>query len=79
MQGIDDEINCLDSHERNKDAAYSVDPQVAAEQCRRANRPILDAFQGERNECDDDQRIEDNRRQDRALRRGNCMTLSAPS
>ena len=47
----------------------AVDEQVVAEQQRGADGAVLDAAQRERNEGDDDERVEDDRAQDRALRR----------
>jgi len=53
----------LDAGERHDDAAEAIDQQVAAEQCGGSGRPVADTAQGER-----DQRIEDDGRQDGALR-----------
>src|ERR1700720_4507626 len=67
-QGIDHEVDGLDADKRDDDAADAVDQQVALQQGPGADRTVGDALQGELNERDDDQRIEDDRRQDRALR-----------
>src|SRR5438270_13567300 len=64
VQGNNDEVDRLDTDEGNGDAAEPVDQQVAPEQRTGADRTIGDAFQRERNQPDDDQRIEDDRRQD---------------
>ena len=68
MQGRDQEVDGLDADERDDDAAEAVDEEVPAQELRGADRAVGDPLQGERNERDDDQRVEDDRRQDRALR-----------
>src|SRR5580704_8525895 len=68
MQGGDDHIDRLDADERNDDAPDAVDHQVAAQQRAGADGAIGHALQSQRNQRDDDQRVEDDRRQDRALR-----------
>ena len=79
-QGHDDEVDGLDADKRKHDAAQAVDQQIAAQERGRADRTIVDTLQRQRNERDDDQRIEDDRRQDGALRRVRAaMTLSTPS
>ena len=69
VQGGDQDVDHLDADKGNDDAAEPIDQQIAPEQRTRADGPIGDALQGKRNERDDDQRIEDDRRQDGALRR----------
>src|SRR5262249_51378890 len=59
MQGIDHEVDCLDADERNDDAADTVDPQIAPQQRGGADRTIGDPFQCQRNERNDDERVED--------------------
>src|SRR6516225_4055869 len=65
---LDDEVDGLDPDERDDQPAYAVDPQVPAEQRGRGGRPVADAAQRQRDQCDDDQRVEDDRRGDRRLR-----------
>src|SRR6478752_7956024 len=69
VQGSDNEVDRLDADERNDDAADAVDQQVASQQRTRADRPITDALERQRDERDDDQRVEDDGGEDRALRR----------
>src|SRR6185312_12763940 len=69
MQRGDGEINRLDADEGQDDAAGAVDEQIAPQERGGADRPVLHTLQGERNQRDDDQRIEHDGRQDRALRR----------
>ena len=68
MQGVDREVDGLDADKRNDDAADAVDQQVAAQQRASPDRTVGDALQRQRDEGDDDERVEDDRRQNRALR-----------
>ena len=68
-QVVHDQVDQLDPDEGQDHAAEAVDQQVAPQKRRRADRAILDAAQGERDERRDDQRVEDDRGDDRALRR----------
>ena len=79
MQGRDDEVDGLDADEGDDDAAEAVDQQVAAQQRPGADRAVGDALQCQRDQRDDDQRVEDDRRQDGALRVARPMMLSACS
>ena len=54
----------------NDDAADAVDPHVTAQHGGGAERAIAHALQGQRDQRDDDQRVEDDGGQDRARRRG---------
>src|SRR5215831_16148151 len=63
------EVDRLDAEERNDDAADSVDQKVEPQQSGGADWAIAHALQRQRNERDDDQRVEDDRGQDGALRR----------
>src|SRR6201991_3039408 len=63
-------VDELDAYERHDHAAQAVHKQVAAKQRGGAQGAISHALQRQRDEEDDDQRVEDHRRQDRALRRG---------
>ncbi len=67
-QRFDDDVDRLDADERNDDAADAIDQQVAGQNRGRAERTIRHAAQRERNQRDDDQRVENDRRQNRALR-----------
>ena len=49
--------------------AEAVDQHVAAQQRRRADRPVADPAQRERDQQRDDQRVEDHRREDRRFGR----------
>src|SRR4029079_6593586 len=68
VQGRDQEVDGLDADEWNEDAAKPVDQEIAAEQRAGADRPISEGLKRHRDERNDDQRIEDDRREDRALR-----------
>src|SRR5258708_19991706 len=65
---LDDEVDELDTGERDDQAADAVDPQVPAEQRLCRGRPVAHAAQRQRDQRDDDQRVEDDRRRDRRLR-----------
>src|ERR1700676_896304 len=65
---VDEQVDQLDAGERDDDAADDVDQQVATQYARRALRAIAHPLQRERNEGDDDQCVEDDRRQNGALR-----------
>src|SRR3954467_6012012 len=67
VQGNDDEVDRLDADEGNDDTAEAVDQQVAPEQCAGPDRAIGDALQRQRDQCDDNKCVEDDRRQDGAL------------
>ena len=67
MQSRDDEVDELDGDERRDDAAQPVDQQIAAKQRGGADGTILDAPQRQRDQRDDDQGVEDDRRQYRRL------------
>src|SRR5262249_39760771 len=69
VQGADHEIDRLDADERNDDAADAVKQQVAPQQRAGADRTITHAFERQRNQRDDDQRVEDDGGENRALRR----------
>src|SRR6476619_754155 len=58
-----------DARERRDDATESVDEQVAREERRGFLRAVLHASQRQGHERDDDQRVEDDRGENRALRR----------
>ena len=68
MKCGDDEIDEFDPNEWNNDAAETVDEQVALEDGERAHRFVSDAAQRQRNQRDDDKRVENHGAQDRARR-----------
>src|SRR5213593_4168480 len=70
MQGEQDHVDELDARERNEDAAHAVDPDMPPQDGRGADRAVAHALQGERNQRDDDESVEDDGGEDRALRRG---------
>src|SRR5215204_2118085 len=67
--GVDYHVDELDTDERHDDSAQTVNQKVTPEQRRGGHRPVLDATQRERDERDDDERVEDDGRQNRRLRR----------
>ena len=54
-------IDQLDSNERNDDAADAINEQVAPQHCCSRHWLVTDSAKCERNQRDDDQRIEDDR------------------
>src|SRR5262245_61759362 len=66
FESSDEQVDGLDAKERNEDAAQPVDEQVALENCQRTDRLVGDAAQRQRDQRDDNQRIEDHGAQDRA-------------
>ena len=63
----DDDVDELDADERGDDAADAVDERVACQQRSGADGPVGDAAEGERDQGDDDERVEDDGREDGAL------------
>ena len=61
-------VDQLNADKRDHDAPSSVDQKVSSQQRTGADGTIGDAFQGQRNQPDDDQCVEDDRRQDGTLR-----------
>ena len=61
-------IDEFDADERNDDAAEAVDEQVALQNGERADRLVRHAAQRQRNQRDDDERVENDGAQDRAGR-----------
>ncbi len=62
----DHEVDQLDADERRDDAAEPVDEQIPAQERGRADRPVAHAAQRQRDQDRDDERVEDDRRGDRA-------------
>src|ERR1043165_1190618 len=69
MKSNQQQINELDPNEWNNQPPQAVDQQVVFEQAGRADGPVLHTFQCEWDQENDDQRVENHRRQNRALRR----------
>src|SRR5579871_5590095 len=68
--GGNDEVDDLDANERRDDAAQAIDQEVALQEAPGADRTVFYAAQRERHQRNDDQRVEDDRREDRAPRIG---------
>src|SRR5258708_7423466 len=54
-------VDQLDAGEGHENAPHAVDQEIAAQQRGGAQRAILHAFEGERNQQHDDERVEDHR------------------
>src|SRR5215831_13593506 len=67
-QRRDQHVDNLDSDEWNDYAADTIDQQVARQDRGGTERPILDPAQRQRDERDNDERVENYRGKDRALR-----------
>src|ERR1019366_5423435 len=63
-----DHVDCLDPDKGSDKAAQSVDPQVAPQQRGSRHGLILHTAQCQRNQRDNDERIEVDRRKNRRLR-----------
>src|SRR5229473_246610 len=61
-------VDEFDSDKRCNDPAYTVDQQIALQQGRRTQVPIAYAAQSEWNKSDDNQCVENHRREDGRLR-----------
>src|SRR5215470_17836524 len=68
VQRRDEDVDRLDPDEGDDDAADTVDQEISPQDRRRADGTELHAAERERDQGDDDQRVEDDRRQDRAPR-----------
>ena len=68
MERGDDEIDELDADKRHDDAADAVDEEIALENCERAHRFVGHAAQRQRNQRDDDERVENDGAEDGAGR-----------
>src|SRR6266481_8499689 len=68
MQRGDHDVDGLDADERNNHAAEAVDKKVAGQNRGGTDRTVLHAAQRQWNQRDDDQRVENYRGQNRALR-----------
>src|SRR5262245_26267364 len=68
MQRDHDDVDQLDTDERNDDAAESPDEEVAPQERIGAERLVCDAAEGDRNQQRDDDGIEDDGGEDRRRR-----------
>src|SRR3974390_627582 len=68
MQDSEQLVDEPDSGEGNQDAPQPVDQQIAPQQGSRRQRAILHSPQRQRDQGDDDQSVENDRGEDRALR-----------
>ena len=66
VRPVNEKVDRLDANERNDDAADAVDEQVALQDFGRAERAEFHAAQRQRNERDDDERIENDGAQNRS-------------
>src|SRR6516225_6288361 len=64
----DNQVNKFDADERQDDAPEAVNQQVDAQDLHRAERAEFDAAQSQRYQRDDDERVENHRAQNRAVR-----------
>ena len=78
LQDLQDGVDHLDADERHDDPADAIDQQVALEELGGGNRPAPHALQCQRNQRDDDDRVEDDGREGRASGVARFMTFSAP-
>src|SRR5678810_416970 len=68
VKSHDNHINHFDAGERNNDAAHAIDQQVALKYRQRTNGLVGYAAQRERNQRDDDERVENDGAQNGAGR-----------
>ena len=66
-EAADGQVDELDADERSDDPADAVDCEIAAQDFAGGRGPIFHALERERDQRRDDQRVEDDRRQDRAV------------
>src|SRR5262245_15914316 len=69
MDQLEDETEELDADEGRDEPSQAVDEQRAPQERRRPEGPVAHAAERQRDQQDDDDRVEDDGRQDRALRR----------
>src|SRR5580698_7041570 len=69
MEGVDDQVDDLDADERRDDAAEAVDQEIAAEQRGRSNGAEAHTTKCQWHQRDDDERVEDDGTEDRAVGR----------
>src|SRR6266478_9264572 len=69
VEGADNQVDGLDADERNDDSADAVDEQIASHERGGTDRTIAHPFERQRNKRDNDQRVEDDGGENRALRR----------
>src|SRR4029078_9205378 len=68
-EGGDDEVDRFDADEGQDQTAQAIDEEIATEQGRRAHRRVSHALQRQGDQSDDDEGVEDDRGEDRRLRR----------
>src|SRR5947207_3146510 len=68
FEGGDDDVDGLDANEWNDDAADAIDEQVALQSGECANGRVFYAAQCQRDQGDDDERVENHRAQNGAGR-----------
>src|SRR5882672_7274167 len=69
FESSDNDIDQFDGNELNNDSAHAIDKQVALQRREGANGRIFHAAQRQRDQRDDDERVENDGAEDRALRR----------
>src|SRR5215469_15178478 len=67
--GGNDYVDQLDSNERQQDTPGAVDQKISGQDLGRPQGPESDPLQSQRNQSNDDQRVENHRTQNCALRR----------
>src|ERR1700682_6547161 len=67
--GVQQQVDQFDANERDDHPAEAVDQQIASKDAAGAERTISDPFQRQRNERDDDERVENHGRENGGLRR----------
>src|SRR6266851_2105651 len=68
----DQHVNKLDPDEWNNHSAYAIDPKIVAQQDCSTHWAVFDTAQCQRDQGDDNQSIEDHRRQNGGLR---CLQM----
>src|SRR6516164_8579579 len=67
QERVDQHVDDLDANEGSDHAAESVVEEVPPQQCRGSDWPILDPFEGDRNQQRNDDRVEDHGGEDRRV------------
>src|SRR3984893_798239 len=73
----DDEVDELDANERNDDPAEPIDEKITPQNACRPDGPVSHPAKRQGDQRDDDQRVENNRRQNSALRRREMHDIEA--
>src|SRR5215469_7653781 len=69
VEGRDENVNGLNADERHDDAAQTIDEEVATQERSRTDRSEGNSFERQWDQRDDDKRVENDGRQNGALRR----------